>query len=231
MSIIKITVILTQSSSAPFQIILSIPCSYAWKQEPTLDLTAFQVFAILGASLLGAFSQIAMTVGMQKEKSATATAMRMSDVVFGYIWQVLFTHDNVINSLSLAGAVLIMCSILGLVVYKGMQANVKNDNNNITTSASSSTTSSNSTSDVSNEDTHSKGNVQMSTYNMIHSEDIDTSQRMDTAIDISHHSGLQHEEAHAVLEIRQGDDSITTTHDDEDFEKIKEKCQALNKYN
>lgn len=196
-----------------------MPCSYAWKQQPTLDLSAFQVFAILGASLLGAFSQIAMTVGMQKEKSATATAMRMSDVVFGYIWQVLFTNDNVINALSLAGAALIMCSILGLVIYKGMQASSasipKNGDNN------NASTTSNSHGNGSNGSGTSDGNMELRTYNVIHSDDIDTSQRMDTAIDISNHRGLQLD-ADLAAE-RDNDGIMSMTNDDGDFDKIKEK--------
>lgn len=58
-----------------------------------------------------------MTIGMQREKSAAATAMRMSDVACGYIWQVAFTADK-LSLLSLGGAVLVTVSILIIVVYK-----------------------------------------------------------------------------------------------------------------
>jgi hypothetical protein len=46
--------------------------------------------------------QAAMTAGMQREKSATAVAMRMSDMLFGFIWQALITTDP-IDSYSATG--------------------------------------------------------------------------------------------------------------------------------
>ena len=54
---------------------------------------------------------------MQREKSAAATAMRMSDVVFGFVWQSLFTQDPV-SILSVTGAVLVASSILIVIVFK-----------------------------------------------------------------------------------------------------------------
>lgn len=47
-------------------------------------------YIFLGASI-GAVSQAAMTIGMQRESSARATSMRMSDVLFGYIFQFCLT--------------------------------------------------------------------------------------------------------------------------------------------
>lgn len=61
-----------------------------------------------------------MTVGMQKEKSATATGMRMSDVFFGFLWQISFTNDNVLNPLSVFGACLVVSSIFVLVFNKSV---------------------------------------------------------------------------------------------------------------
>ena len=58
-----------------------------------------------------------MTVGMQREKSASATAMRMSDVVFGYLWQLLFTADGV-DALSIIGAILVSFSIVIVIIFK-----------------------------------------------------------------------------------------------------------------
>jgi drug/metabolite transporter (DMT)-like permease len=48
---------------------------------------------ICGTALVGSCSQFSMTVGMQHEKSARASLMRMSDILCGFLWQVLFTHD------------------------------------------------------------------------------------------------------------------------------------------
>jgi drug/metabolite transporter (DMT)-like permease len=44
-------------------------------------------------SLIGSCSQFSMTIGMQHEKSARATLMRMSDIIGGFLWQALFTKD------------------------------------------------------------------------------------------------------------------------------------------
>jgi drug/metabolite transporter (DMT)-like permease len=102
------------------QIILSLPSSVLFHQHLQWStLTATEWAGILGAGFLGAWSQIAMTVGMQKEKSATATGMRMSDVFFGFIWQVSFTQDNTLNLLSVCGACLVVSSIFLLVFSKG----------------------------------------------------------------------------------------------------------------
>lgn len=43
--------------------------------------------------------------------------MRMSDVVFGFIWQTLFTSDEV-TKMSVAGAILVSLSVLMIVFFK-----------------------------------------------------------------------------------------------------------------
>lgn len=58
-----------------------------------------------------------MTVGMQREKSATASAMRMSDVVFSYLMEFFFTQDN-LNFLSVFGSFLVTFSVLIIVYFK-----------------------------------------------------------------------------------------------------------------
>jgi len=75
------------------QIFLSIPCLYLAGQNVDFNLTSHQYMLIVAVGVIGSLSQVAMTIGMQREKSATATAMRMSDILFGFIWQVLFTAD------------------------------------------------------------------------------------------------------------------------------------------
>ena len=99
------------------QIFASIPLMFIIKENRELpDL--FELFVIISIGFVGSWSQIAMTVGMQREKSATATGMRMSDVFFGFIWQVLFTRDNKLSLLSIFGAMLVMGSIFVLIVLK-----------------------------------------------------------------------------------------------------------------
>jgi hypothetical protein len=67
-----------------------------------------------------------MTIGMQREKSAAATAMRMSDLLFGFIWQALFTADEV-SRMSVAGALLVSSSILIIVLFKQSEVVVNDD--------------------------------------------------------------------------------------------------------
>ncbi len=76
------------------QVIFTIPNLYLLEGSLKLSLTIVEIILIVGGGLIGAWSQVAMTFGMQREKSASATAMRMSDVVFGFMWQVLFTEDS-----------------------------------------------------------------------------------------------------------------------------------------
>lgn len=106
-------------SQALAQIFLSPPCLLIAGQSfnEILHLTAWEYFLIFTGGFIGAWSQIAMTLGMQREKSATATAMRMSDVVFGFIWQMLFTPDP-ISFLSVIGAFLVTGSIMVVVIFK-----------------------------------------------------------------------------------------------------------------
>lgn len=99
------------------QILLSPPFQIIAGQPFRLDLSVYQFTLIFLGGFIGAWSQVAMTVGMQREKSATATAMRMSDIIFGYIWQVMFTDDTA-NWLSILGAFLITFSVLIIVAYK-----------------------------------------------------------------------------------------------------------------
>ena len=99
------------------QVALSLPLLYLSGQKLEFGLTVFEYFLVIATGLTGTVSQVAMTIGMQREKSASATAMRMSDVVFGFIWQVLFTGDAV-TALSLIGAILVMSGVLTIVIFK-----------------------------------------------------------------------------------------------------------------
>jgi uncharacterized membrane protein len=99
------------------QIFLSIPCLYISGQKFDFGLSSYQISLIVIGGTIGAFSQAAMTYGMQREKSATATAMRMSDILFGYTWEALFTNDSV-DPLSILGALFVTGSILLIIVFK-----------------------------------------------------------------------------------------------------------------
>ena len=103
------------------QMLFSFPCAPAFGQTLTLKLTGMQLLILLIQAPLGAMSQVAMTIGMQKEKSATATAMRSSDIIFAFLWQILFTHDGNPDGLSIFGSFLIVGSILIIIIYKRSQ--------------------------------------------------------------------------------------------------------------
>lgn len=108
-------------AQAVAQIVLALTClavvSPSFFTKGVYELTLQEHALVFTGGFIGAWSQVAMTVGMQREKSATATAMRMSDVVFGFIWQVCFTSDAV-DPLSILGAFLVTTSILVVVIFK-----------------------------------------------------------------------------------------------------------------
>lgn len=100
------------------QVFLSFPFMYVFGEKVTvLDMTGYEYALIISSGLMGTLSQIAMTVGMQREKSANATVMRMSEVLFGFLWQLLLTDDPV-NLLSVLGSVLITVGVMIIVVFK-----------------------------------------------------------------------------------------------------------------
>lgn len=99
------------------QLILGPPVAIILGQRFLQWFTWTQIGLISGAGLMGAICQVGMTIGMQREKGATVTAMRMSDVVFSFLWQSLFTKESV-SLLSVFGAFIITASILMMVIFK-----------------------------------------------------------------------------------------------------------------
>lgn len=99
------------------QVVLSIPSLYIAHEVITLQLTNTQWLLLFLVGSIGTYSQILMTIGMQREKSASATAMRMSDVVFSYGFQVAFTGDS-ISLLSIIGACIVSLSVFLVVIFK-----------------------------------------------------------------------------------------------------------------
>eukprot|EP01036_Dinobryon_divergens_P030483 gene30483-39732_t len=99
-------------------VFLAFPSMYLFGEKVTLmNITGYEYLLIISSGLMGTLSQIAMTVGMQREKSANATVVRMSEVLFGFMWQVLLTNDR-INLLSVLGSVLITAGVMIIVVFK-----------------------------------------------------------------------------------------------------------------
>lgn len=99
------------------QLILTPLFCLALNEDFGMRLTTFQIVLILAGGIIGAIGQAFMTIGMQREKSATASAMRMSDVLFAYVWQVLITSEK-ISILSIFGATLVVSSMMIVVASK-----------------------------------------------------------------------------------------------------------------
>eukprot|EP01031_Cornospumella_fuschlensis_P037483 gene37483-45519_t len=99
------------------QVLFSIPSMYIFGQMYLFGLP-FDVYCMLmAAGTVGSVSQVLLTIGLQREKSASATAMLTSEVVFGYMLQVVFTHDAV-SWLSIVGATLVSIGILVVLLLK-----------------------------------------------------------------------------------------------------------------
>eukprot|EP01038_Epipyxis_sp_PR26KG_P005171 gene5171-7198_t len=99
------------------QVVFAYPTLYLTHEKLRFDLSLFQYILIFMAGFIGSWSQIAMTIGMQREKSAAATGMRMSDILFGFIWQAVFTSDK-IQLLTIIGALLVSSSIILIIIFK-----------------------------------------------------------------------------------------------------------------
>ena len=120
------TTLLYQSLGQTCLGLLWIPLSLSSSTSSTdaryahLTSRTWVVLALLGT--VGLLSQVSMTVGMQVEKSGPASAMRMWDVVFAYIWQAIALPDDAINPLSIFGASLVMLSMVVIIFQKASKA-------------------------------------------------------------------------------------------------------------
>jgi drug/metabolite transporter (DMT)-like permease len=99
------------------QFLLSIPFVLLSGQGLLVSGGTAPWLLLAAGGTIGTFSQIAMTYGMQREKSASAAGMRSSDILFAFIWEALFTNDRV-TALSVAGAVLVLAGVMIIVIFK-----------------------------------------------------------------------------------------------------------------
>ncbi|KAH8081093.1 synthetase [Aureococcus anophagefferens] len=94
------------------QILLSASRSSAWRQRRRPSPLQL---AYLGAcGFLGFFSQVCMTRGMQREKSASASIMRLSGLPWSFLFQALATADA--EPRTVAGGLIVLVA-MGIVVY------------------------------------------------------------------------------------------------------------------
>lgn len=107
------------------QILASFPMMWISGQPLSSSSSGISVSSLLlviFTAFLGAGSQFAMTVGMRGTPSAAGSAMRLSDVIFSFLWQLVFTPGDAVQPLSLAGGSLICASILLVVIeVRGQQ--------------------------------------------------------------------------------------------------------------
>lgn len=99
------------------QMFMSLPTMYLFNFSFDFNPSFRHGCMMLGCGLIGTVSLACMTYGMQREKSAIGTAMRMSDILFAFIFQSLFTHDKV-ELLSVVGATLVAGSIALMIIFK-----------------------------------------------------------------------------------------------------------------
>ncbi|XP_060533993.1 solute carrier family 35 member G1 [Cylas formicarius] len=75
---------------------------------PTCGTDRYLIVALAVSSFLG---QILLTTAMQMEQAGPVSIARSSDIVYAFIWQVLFFNE-IPNRFSVAGAILVMSSII-----------------------------------------------------------------------------------------------------------------------
>jgi drug/metabolite transporter (DMT)-like permease len=73
--------------------------------------TPFEWLLLVGVGVVTQIGQIFLTKGLHRERAGRATSMSYIQVVFAATWGLLFFHE-VPNSLSIVGAVLILCGML-----------------------------------------------------------------------------------------------------------------------
>lgn len=98
-------------------LLFSLPFAVGMEPLDWSSLSQGTVLTVLLAGTIGTSGQFAMTLGMQREKSALASAMRSSDVLFGYILQATYTASSP-DALSVSGAALVVLGMLVVVLRK-----------------------------------------------------------------------------------------------------------------
>ena len=98
------------------QILLALPAHLAFRGGVIrLAFTRRSVSLLVACGFTGFLSQIAMTRGMQRVKSASASIARLSGLPWSFLFQAVFTSDEV-RARTVAGAVIVVAS-MGFVVH------------------------------------------------------------------------------------------------------------------
>ncbi|EQC33967.1 hypothetical protein SDRG_08646 [Saprolegnia diclina VS20] len=80
-----------------------------WPETVTFDLSWDLWLSAIGSGVLGFLGQVCLTKGFQLESVGIGSVMRYLDIVFVFIWDILFLHEF-ISPLSVVGTAIIMTS-------------------------------------------------------------------------------------------------------------------------
>ncbi len=97
------------------QALYSIPLFFIMGEGLDLHPAVLGLSTLMG--VIGTCSQTCMTIGMQREKSALAGVMRMSDILASFVLQLLFTDEKA-NIVTVGGAVLVVAGVLIILFGK-----------------------------------------------------------------------------------------------------------------
>lgn len=97
------------------QILLSPVALLAFGETPRLAIARDRALLVAGCGSLGFFSQVAMTRGMQREKSASASIMRLSGLPWSFLFQSVATDDPIAPRTVLGAAVIAVA--MAIIVY------------------------------------------------------------------------------------------------------------------
>lgn len=97
------------------QILLSPLALLAFGETPRFAATRRTAALVATCGSLGFLSQVAMTRGMQRAKSASASIMRLSGLPWSFLFQALATDDPVTPRTVFGAAIIV--SAMGIIVY------------------------------------------------------------------------------------------------------------------
>jgi len=103
------------------QTVYAVPTLYLLNQTFVWDAHIIAACCLLG--VIGTASQACMTMGMQREKSALTSVMRMSDILASFCFQLAFT-DETANAVTVGGAALVVSGVLIILWGKWKESKI-----------------------------------------------------------------------------------------------------------
>ena len=100
------------------QLALSIPCMVlSTKEEFNLSLSYSGWALLIGVAVIGTWSQLALTAGLQYEKASRTGVIRTSNVICGIFWQTISTGISP-DGLTITGVILVVIGSLLILLEK-----------------------------------------------------------------------------------------------------------------